>query len=75
MKFAIHLGLLRNVQDELIELGLKQDRIEYDLDSPEWYWMPHEWNRFRTESINIQHKIRLANKKLDRELAEAYSCG
>ena len=44
--------------DELMEQMLKRDRIDYDLDSPGWYWTKVEWNRLRVDKAMVEASIR-----------------
>ena len=75
MRFVVELGNVVGTLDKLIELELDLEQVRWDLDSPDWYWFDVEWNRLRTLNINLQHRIRVISKQLDKEHAEAYSCG
>ena len=37
---------------------VKRDRIDYDLDSPNWYWTTKEWNRLRVDKAAVEASIR-----------------
>lgn len=53
--------------DVLVDLWIRLEEIEYHLDSPEWYWMKHEWNRFTIDRVATQASIRRVSKVVDGE--------
>ena len=53
--------------DVLMDLRIRLDKIEYDLDSPEWYWMKHEWNRFTVDKVATLTSIRRVGSVVDKE--------
>lgn len=53
--------------DVLVDLWVRLEEIEYHLDSPEWYWMRHEWNRFTIDRVATLASIRRVGKVVDRE--------
>lgn len=53
--------------DTLLELQVKLDKINYDLDSPEWYWMRHEWNRLTVDKVATIISIRRISKLVEEE--------
>ena len=53
--------------DVLVDLWVRLEEIEYHLDSPEWYWMKHEWNRFTIDRVATKASIRRVGKVVDGE--------
>ena len=52
--------------DLKIKYLVELDKINYDLDSPDWYWLPNEWARFRAKKIVVTANL----DKVDRKLAD-----
>lgn len=50
-----------------MEQMLKRDRIDYDLDSPEWYWARAEWNRLRVDKTMVEASIRRLGRVVAQE--------
>ena len=50
-----------------MEQMLKRDRIDYDLDSPEWYWTKVEWNRLRVDKTMVEASIRRLGRVVAQE--------
>ncbi len=50
-----------------MEQMLKRDRIDYDLDSPEWYWARTEWNRLRVDKAMVETSIRRLGRVVAQE--------
>ena len=50
-----------------MEQMLKRDRIDYDLDSPEWYWTKAEWNRLRVDKAMAEASIRRLGRAVIQE--------
>ena len=57
---------MKTTWDVLMEQMLKRDQIDYDLDSPEWYWTKVEWNRLRVDKAMAEASVR----RLDRKAAQ-----
>ena len=53
--------------DLMITYLAELDRINYDLDSPDWYWLPNEWTRFRAKKVVVTSTIDKISRKLGSE--------
>ncbi len=58
---------MKTTWDVLMEQMLKRDRIDYDLDSPEWYWTKVEWNRLRVDKTMVEASIRRLGRVVAQE--------
>lgn len=52
--------------DLMINNLVELDNINYDLDSPDWYWLPDEWTRFKAKKIVVETRL----SKLDKALLD-----
>lgn len=53
--------------DSLFDLWVTLDKINYDLDSPPWYWLRHEWNSLKISRNAISTRINRLSKVVDTE--------
>lgn len=57
----------RTSWDSLLKLLVALDKVDYDLDSPSWYWEKWEWNKLHIDKVAISAQVKRLRKVVDRE--------
>lgn len=58
---------LRTSWDSLFELWVALDKVDYDLDSPSWYWEKWEWNQLHIDRVAINAQVKRLQQVVDKE--------
>lgn len=57
----------RTSWDSLLNLLVALDKVDYDLDSPSWYWEKWEWNQLHIDRVAISAQVKRLQGVVDRE--------
>lgn len=57
----------RTSWDSLFDLWVVLDKVDYDLDSPSWYWEKWEWNKLHIDRVAVGAQVKRLQAVVDRE--------